>query len=267
MTSEYDDLGGWQSFRSGDWFQKLVARAVRNYWRNADATYFRTKYPHDTQDQTARRMISLACKNAAAIGVATGAAMSTNEIVGLLTAGEGGVGLPANLAIAGASIGSEMIGVTHVQLKLVAQLGHLYGAPLHLDDPEDIWIIIAYAMGGTTAEMAGAFGMKVGRHVTGRTVKNVFSRETLKATQQLGRMIGVKILQKNLVKYSIPVASIAIGGTWNYVSTRYIGRVARVHFKTADRGDEPDGPIIDHAPEGPPRSPASDGAPLLDPAG
>ncbi len=107
MTSEYDDLGGWQSFRSGDWFQKLVARAVRNYWRNADATYFRTKYPHDTQDQTARRMISLACKNAAAIGVATGAAMSTNEIVGLLTAGEGGVGLPANLAIAGASIGSE----------------------------------------------------------------------------------------------------------------------------------------------------------------
>jgi uncharacterized protein (DUF697 family) len=271
VASEYDELGGWQSFKNGEWFHRLVARALRNYWQSADAGYFRAKYPNDTDDQLARRMTSLACKNATGIGVATGAAMSTNEIVGLLTAGEGGVGIPANLAIAAASIGGEMIGVTHIQLKLLAQLGHLYGVPLDPDDPEDIWTIIAFAVGGSAADMAGAFGMKVGRHVTGRTVRSVFSKETLKATQQLGRIIGVKILQKTLVKYSVPVASIAIGGTWNYVATRSMGRIAREHFKrivttTPNGGHEPDGPIIDHDADEPPRGPVWGGAPLPDPA-
>lgn len=271
MASEYDELGGWQSFKNGEWFHRLVVRAVRNYWESADAGYFRAKYPKDTDDQLARRMISLACKNATGVGVATGATMSTNEVVGLLTAGEGIVGIPANIAIAAASIGGEMIGVTHIQLKLLAQLGHLYGVPLDPDDPEDIWTIIAFALGGSAAQTAGTFGMKVGRHVTGRTVKSVFSKETLRATQQLGRIIGVKILQKNLVKYSVPVASIAIGDTWNYVATRSMGKIAREHFKqivvsTADRGHEPDGPIIDHAPDRPRAGTASEQSPLPDPA-
>ena len=271
MASEYEELGGWQSFKNGDWFHRLVARALRNYWQSADAGYFRAKYPNDTDDQLARRMTSLACKNAMGIGVATGTAMSTNEIVGLLTAGEGGIGIPANLAIAATSIGGEMIGVTHIQLKLLAQLGHLYGVPLDTDDPEDIWTIIAFALGGSAAEMAGAFGMKVGRHVTGRTVKSAFSKETLKATQQLGRIIGVKILQKNLVKYSVPVASIAIGGTWNYVATRSMGRIAREHFKkvvasVAGRDEDPNGPMIDQAPDVPPRGPAWGQRSVPDPA-
>lgn len=271
VAGEYENLGGWQSFKTGDWFPRLLARALKNYWNNANVAYFRTKYPNDTDDQIARRMISLACKNASGIGVATGATMSTNEIVTLLTAGEGVVGIPANIALAGASIGGEMIGVTHVQLKMLAELGRLYGAPLDLDDPQDIWTIIAFALGGNVAQTAGAFGMQVGRHVAGRTVRKVFSKDTLKATQQLGRMIGVKILQKNLVKYSVPVASIAIGGSWNYVATRSMGRIACQHFKKivadqAGRGEDADGPIIEGEPAPPCRDTDPEGATLSDPA-
>ncbi len=252
MVNEYEELGGWKSFKNGDWFHQLVVRAVKNYWKTADVGYFRTKYPNDTNDQLARRMTSLACKNATGLGVATGATMSINEIVGLLTAGEGGVGIPINIAIAMASIAGEMIGVTHIQMKLLAQLGHLYGVPLDPDDPEDIWTIIAFAVGGSAAEMAGSFGMKVGRHLTDRTVRRTFSKETLKLTQKLGSKIGLTILQKNLVKYTVPVVSIAIGGTWNYFATRSMGRIAQEHFKktavaVTERGYGTDGPIIDHA--------------------
>jgi hypothetical protein len=79
--------------------------------------------------------------------------------------------------------------------------------------------------------MAGTFGMKVGAHVTKRTVKGVFKKEVLKRTQVLGRIIGLKILQKNLIKYSVPVVSVGLGGSWNYLSTRVMGKVAQRHFK------------------------------------
>ncbi len=66
------------------------------------------------------------------------------------------------------------------QLQLVANLGKLYGAPLNPDDPEDILTIIAFALGGSAAETAGKFGMKVG----GRIAKNA-ARESLKTLANL----------------------------------------------------------------------------------
>lgn len=231
MSKEFSDLGGWQSFKSGEWIFTLVHRAFRNYWEKADHEYFRQKYPKDTTDRLAKRLISLSCKNAAAIGAATGVAMSTNEVVALLTGAEGGVGLPANIAVAVASLGGEMIGVTHIQLKLIADMGRLYDVPLDVDDPEDVWTILAYALGGNAAELAGGLGMKVGKTLGVRAAKAVFGGARLKAVQKLGKTIGIKILQKSIVKYTAPVVSVVIGSSWNYVSTRTLGKVAQSHFQ------------------------------------
>ena len=100
----YAALGGWKKFRSGEWLLAIIEKSFKNYLERATAEYFLDKYSNLSVDRIARKLISVASKNAAAIGGITGATVSTDEIVGLLTGFEGGVGLPANIGIAGASI-------------------------------------------------------------------------------------------------------------------------------------------------------------------
>lgn len=161
----------------------------------------------------------------------TGAAISTDEIVAIATGGEGGIGLPANIVIAATGICGEAILLIRFQLQLVANLGKLYGMPLDPDDPEDILTILAFALGGSAADTAGKFGMKVGGKLAGRAAKAVFKKETLAALKRIAAKVGIKILQRTIVKYTIPVASIGIGTGWNYASTKTVARIAIKHFK------------------------------------
>jgi hypothetical protein len=117
------------------------------------------------------------------------------------------------------------------QLQLVANLGKLYEVPLDPDDPEDILTILAFAMGGGLAEAAGKAGMKLGGNAAGHAAKNLFAKEVLKFVQGIGKQVGVKILQRSIVKYTVPVVSIAIGTSWNYFAMRTVGDIAIKHFK------------------------------------
>jgi uncharacterized protein (DUF697 family) len=73
--------------------------------------------------------------------------------------------------------------------------------------------------------------MKVGGELAGRTAKAVFKKETLSALKRIAAKVGIKILQRSIVKYTIPIASIGIGTGWNYVSTKAVGRIAIKHFE------------------------------------
>src|SRR5262249_12296126 len=147
------------------------------------------------------------------------------------TAGEGGIGLPANIALAAAALSAEAILLVRFQLQLVANLGKFYGAPLDPDDPEDILTILAFALGGSAADAAGKDGMKIGGKFAGRAAKRVFSKDVLAFFKKIAAKVGVKILQRTIVKYTIPIVSIGIGTGWNYFATRAVGRIATKHFK------------------------------------
>jgi uncharacterized protein (DUF697 family) len=227
---DYEELGGWQTFKSGNWLFKLIQKSFNNYWERANVEYFQQKYKTKNKDDIAAKLISVAARNASLLGGVTGAAVSTDEIVGIVTAGEGGVGIPANVAIFLAAIASEAILLVRLQMQLVANLGKLYGVPLDPDDPEDILTILAFAVGGTAADAAGKFGMKVGAKLSAQTVKAVAKKETLEAMKRIGAKIGVKILQRTLVKYTVPLVSIGVGMTWNYLATKSVGKIAVKHF-------------------------------------
>lgn len=229
-VGEVKDLGGLEAFKSGEWLLRLIQKAFKNYWEKADAEYFRFKYPSKDDDFIAQKLISVAAKNASLIGAATGATVSADEIVALITGGEGLVGIPANVAIAMTAMASEAILLLRVQLKLVASLGKLYSVPLDPDDPEDILIILGYALGGSLAEEAGKIGMKIGGKLAKAGVKKYVSKEVLEAIKKFGLRIGIKILQKTIIKYTVPAVSIAIGTGWNYITTKSIGKIARIHF-------------------------------------
>ena len=228
---DYEELGGWDAFKSGEWLWILIQRSFRDYWERANVEYFCEKYGTTDPDKISAKLISVASKNAAILGALTAAAVSADEIVAVVTDFEGGLGLPASLAIAAAALSAEAITLARLQMQLVANLGKLYGLPLDPDDPEDILVILAFALGGSAAEAAGKAGAKVGGKLGGRAAKAVFSKDLLKAFQRVGAKVGIKILQRSIVKYVIPIVSIGIGTGWNYVATQSVGRVAIRHFK------------------------------------
>jgi uncharacterized protein (DUF697 family) len=228
---ELTELGGWQSLKSGAWLWQLIQRSFKNYWERGTAEYFQEKYGTTDPEKLVPKLISVAARNASLLGGVVGAVVSTDELVGIFTGAEFGMGLPANIAIGLAAIGGEAILLIRFQLQLVANIGKAYGVPLDPDDPEDILTILAYAMGGGVAAEAGRFGMRVGGKLAGRMAKDVFKKEVLAFCKRLLAKVGVKLLQRNIVKYTVPVASVFIGGGWNYVSTRSVGWLAVRHFK------------------------------------
>jgi len=43
--------------------------------------------------------------------------------------------------------------------------------------------------------------------------------------------LGFSILQKTILKYAVPMASAAVGSSYNYVTTKSVGRIAKAHLK------------------------------------
>lgn len=49
--------------------------------------------------------------------------------------------------------------------------------------------------------------------------------------KNIAAKVGIKILQKSIVKYVIPVVSIGIGTVWNYQTTKSVAKIASKHYK------------------------------------
>ncbi|HEY5958301.1 MAG TPA: hypothetical protein VIV60_17170 [Polyangiaceae bacterium] len=229
-------LGGLHAFRSGDWVLRLVSLSLRAYYERANADYFKRKYPGHDDSAIAQRLIGVACKQASVVGTLAGAMISADEMLGFVTAGEMGVGIPANVAIALTAAAAESIQVFRIQLRLVAELFRLSCIPLDPNDPEDIFTILAFALGGSAAEEAGRLGMRIGGRAAGRAASKVITEEALRALQPIAANIGLRLQQRQLVKFAVPLASMAIGAAWNYAATRTIGQVAVRHIEQRQRG-------------------------------
>ncbi|MGO9607046.1 MAG: EcsC family protein [Candidatus Binataceae bacterium] len=179
----------------------------------------------------ADKLTGVAAGYATDLGALIGLAISGDELLTLFTGGEAGIGLPANIMVAATSIAAEAVLLVKIQLQLVAELAKVYGAPLEADDPEDALLILAFALGGGAAEEAGKFGMKLGGNLAASTMRRTIRKDVLQALQAIGRKVGVKILQRNLIKYSIPVASAVVGAAWNRTTTKAVARLAKNHMR------------------------------------
>jgi uncharacterized protein (DUF697 family) len=228
-------LGGWQGLKKGSWFYDFVRNTFRKYYERATPEYLRAKYPGSHVEFIADRLIAMSAKNAMVLGSVTGAAISADELAGLLTAGEGGVGIPGNILIALAAAGAELVLLVRIQLQMVAGLSRLYGVELDPDDPEDVLTIFAYALGGTLSEQAGRLGMRMGARATRQMVERQMRREMLAPWKVLGERVGAKLARRSLAKYAVPMVSVGIGAAWNYAATRALGRLARKHFRARAR--------------------------------
>jgi uncharacterized tellurite resistance protein B-like protein len=210
--------------KSGEWFIQLLQKVVRAYDRNARATYFQKKYPGLSQDEIADILTSVTVKYATIAGAIAGVAATANEIAAISSAG-----LTASLFVG--SIGAEMLYLSNIQMRLVLDMSVLYDLQLDTEDPEDILLIFGYALGVAPAEALGKGLQVAARAGTTGAIKTVVSKGTLAALKKFGQRLGIKILQRTIIKYAVPVASAAVGSGYNYIATKSVGKIAKIHFK------------------------------------
>jgi RNA polymerase subunit RPABC4/transcription elongation factor Spt4/uncharacterized protein (DUF697 family) len=213
-----------EDVKSGQWFVELLKKVVESYDRNARASYFHQKYPGLPPDDIAAILRSVTVRYATIAGALAGLAASANQIALLSTAG-----MTAALFVT--TIGAEMIYLARLQMRLVLDLAVVYGIKLDSEDPEDILMIFGYAVGVTPTELLGKGLQVVTATTTKGLIKTYISKTTLKAIQDFARKLGFKILQRTIIKYTVPIASAAVGSSYNYVTTKSVGAIAQNHFK------------------------------------
>ena len=214
------DLG---DIKSGEWFLKLLTQVVRSYEKNARAEYFLQKYPGLPADDIADKLIETACRYAGIAGAVTGVVVTANQIALLGSAG-------MTIALFAGSIGAELIYLTRLQIRLALDLAAVYDLQLDPDDPEDILMIFGYAMGIAPHELISKGLQTAASTGTRNAIRTHISKSTLKAVQDFARQLGFKILQRDIIKFTVPVASAAVGSSYNYITTRSIGKLAKKQF-------------------------------------
>ena len=210
--------------KSGEWFIKLLQQVVRSYDRNARSTYFQQKYPGLSPDETADILTSVTVKYATIAGAIAGVAATADEIAAI-----GSAGLTATLFVG--TIGAEMLYLSNIQMRLVLDMSVLYDLQLDAEDPEDILLIFGYALGVAPVEVVGKGLQVAARAGTKGAIKKVVSKGTLEALEKFAQRLGFKILQRTIIKFAVPVASAAVGSGYNYLTTKSVGQIAKVHFK------------------------------------
>ena len=220
-----------EDVKSGQWFIALLQKVVQSYNRNARAEYFQQKYPGLPPDEIADILTSVTVKYATIAGAITGAAATANQIAALSSAG-------MTIAVMAGAIGAEMVYLARIQMRLVLDLSVVYDLQLDPDDPEDILMIFGYAMGVAPVEMVGKGLQVAARGGTQYAIKKYISKGTLKAIQDFGKRIGIRILQKSIIKYTVPVVSAVVGSSYNYVTTKSVGGIAKNHLKNRGKVTE-----------------------------
>jgi tellurite resistance protein len=204
---------------------------VRAYDRNARAEYFQQKYPGLSPDEIADILTIVTMRYAAIAGAVAGAAITINQVAVLSSAG-----MTAALLVT--TIGAEMIYLARIQMRLILDLSVVYDLQLNSEDPEDMLMIMGYAIGVAPTDLVGKGFQTAGAALTKGMVKEYISKDTLKLVQEFARHLGFKILQRDILKFAVPVASAAVGSTYNYVTTQAVGRFAKVHFKNRGKVTE-----------------------------
>ncbi len=221
QTLSLDDL------KRGSWFGKLLTFSLARYVEKVDADYFRAKYPHLPPDAVVDARIQLAARYA---GIEGGLSASAYTGAVAATIGSGGGASPVTVPGAVASFAVDLLFVTQLQLRLAHDIAVLYGVPLDLDDPEDLWNLIRVAFVVKSGEMGRGAVAKGVPAVIRPLVKKIFSGTTLATARSLP-VVGKYLLQRNIIKFAIPVASVPISTGVNYWSTKIAGRHARRVFR------------------------------------
>ena len=223
-----------EDLKEGTWFTTFLKYALEQYSEKVDAAYFTEKYPGLPVDAVAEKRITIAKRYAAIEGGLSAGAYSAAVAA---TLGSGGsasaVTIPAGLA----SFAADLFYTTRLQLRLAYDLSVLYGHPIDMNDPEDLYDLFRVAFGVKAGETFRTGAGKAAPEATRQVVKKVVAKDTLKWLKGLP-LIGKYLLQRNVIKFAVPVVSVAVSSGINYFGTNSVGNFARTIFQSKGRATE-----------------------------
>lgn len=124
-----------------------------------------------------------------------------------------------------------MLYLSNIQMRLMLDMSVLYDLQLDPEDPEDILMVFGYALGVAPTEIIGK-GLQVAtRAGTESGIKKIVTKGTREAVVKFAQRLGFKISQGSIIKFAVPVASAAVGSGYNYLTTKSVGQIAKLHFK------------------------------------
>lgn len=210
--------------KSGDWFAKLLAFSLNQYVTQVDAEYFKEKYPNLPPDAVVDARIKMAANYAAIEG-----AISSSAYTGAVAAtiGSGGGASPLTLPAGGASFVVDLSYTSYLQMRMTHDISVLYGVPLDLNDPDDTWKLVKLAFGIKAGEAAGGAVMRGLPAFLRPIVKKIFSGSTLAAIRSLP-VVGKHLLQRNIIKFTIPGITIPVTTAVNRWTTKAAGMRAKI---------------------------------------
>lgn len=223
-----------EDLKQGTWFVKLLSFALDKYTTEVDAAYFRTKYPDLPRDAIAQARCRMAANYAGIEGAVSG--LAYNGAIAA-TIGSGGGASPLTLPAGGASFVIDTVYTSYLQVRLAYDLAVIYGVPLDMNDPEDLWKLVRIAFVIKSGE-AGSSALLRGVPAAVRpTLKKIFSGSTLRAVQSLP-VIGKQLLQRNIIKFGIPLVGVPLSVGVNYWTTRVSGSHATAILRMEARISE-----------------------------
>jgi uncharacterized membrane protein YebE (DUF533 family) len=229
--------------KSGGWFPKLLASALRTYTKKATPEFFVNKYPGLPPDAVVDRQVALAQRYA---GISGGLTASAYTAAVAATIGSGGGASPLTVPAAFTSFTVDLFYVTKLQLRLAYDMSVLYGKPADIDDPEDLYDLLRVAFGIKATEVAASAISRAAPEVVRLGVKSVAKGAALASLKTLP-VIGKKLLQRNLIKVGIPLVGIPLAVGMNVWCTGAIASTARQIYRDKALADEKARQFIDYS--------------------
>ena len=217
--------------RSGVWFSKLIGGALKTYTDKVDWQYFQEKYEGVPADVVVDQRIKMASRYAALEGgLSTGAYTATVAA----TIGSLGGASPATVPAGFAAFMVDVVFVTQLQLRLAYDVAVLYRVPLDLSDPEDVWKLVRVAFTIKSGELAREGVSKAVPALLRPLLKKYYSGSVLHAAKAFP-VVGKFLLQRNVIKFGIPLVGIPLSVLVNRYTTLAAGRHARAVFRNEAR--------------------------------
>lgn len=220
--------------RGGNWFVRLLHLSLDAYAKKVDAEYFRKKYPGMPPDLVVTRQIDLAKRYAMIEGGLSAGAYSTAVA---LTIGAGGGPSPVTLPAAALSFVADLTFTSQLQLRLAYDIAVLYGVPIDTNDPEDLVDLLKVAFGVKAGELARDAVSRLAPEAVRQGVKGIFKGAALEFVKALP-VVGKYLLQRNIIKFAIPLVNIPLSAGLNYWWTGAIAKRAKAIFRNRAVLDE-----------------------------
>lgn len=217
--------------KSGGWFTQLLSHALSSYTEKATWQYFQERYAGVPPDAIVDQRIKMAARYAAVEG---GLSASAYTAAVSATIGSLGGASPLTVPAALTSVMVDVAFTTRLQLRLAYDIAVLYRVRLNTSDPDDLWKLIRVAFTVKSAEAAREGVVKIVPALVRPVIKRAYSGAVLNAAKGFP-IVGKYLLQRNVIKISIPLVGVPLSVVVNRYTTLVAGRHARAVFRNEAR--------------------------------